>query len=68
VATSADALKLLMEAEKKSSFSATKMNKFSNRAHRVFTIVANFKRYETMVESTLTFIDLVSEVATHLTT
>lgn len=53
-----DTLKLLNDAEKKSKFSETKMNKLSNRAHRIFTVIANFKRYETNVLSTLTFIDL----------
>eukprot|EP00039_Didymoeca_costata_P033143 m.40858 g.40858 ORF g.40858 m.40858 type:complete len:1102 (-) comp9716_c0_seq1:114-3419(-) len=53
-----DALKLLATAEANSSFSATKMNKLSNRAHRIFTIISEFKRYETDVISTLTFIDL----------
>ena len=49
---------LLAGAEKKSKFSETKMNKMSNRAHRIFTIIAEYKRYETNVVSTLTFIDL----------
>lgn len=53
-----DALDLLARAEKASKFSETKMNKMSNRAHRIFTIIAEYKRYETNVTSTLTFIDL----------
>lgn len=48
----------LTEADKHTKVSETKMNKFSNRAHRIFTIIANFKRFDTMVTSTLTFIDL----------
>lgn len=53
-----DALKLIAEAEKKTHFAETKMNKMSNRAHRIFTVICSFKRYETDVTSTLTFIDL----------
>lgn len=53
-----DVLSMLKEADKHTRISETKMNKFSNRAHRIFTIVANFKRYDTDVTSTLTFIDL----------
>ena len=34
------------------------MNKMSNRAHRIFTIIVRFKRYGTDVVSTLTFVDL----------
>jgi len=51
-------LKMLAEADKRTKVSATKMNKFSNRAHRIFTIIAKFKRYDTPVQSCLTFIDL----------
>lgn len=51
-------LKVLAEANKHTNISSTKMNKFSNRAHRIFTIIAKFKRYDTPVVSTLTFIDL----------
>jgi kinesin family protein 11 len=59
ITTTKEALSMLAEAEKKSHFSATKMNKTSNRAHRVFTVVCNFKRWGTDdTESTLTFIDL----------
>ena len=58
VSSSADALRLLLDADKRTHVSETKMNKMSNRAHRIFTIISHFKRYETEVCSTLTFIDL----------
>eukprot|EP00040_Diaphanoeca_grandis_P036411 m.232044 g.232044 ORF g.232044 m.232044 type:complete len:1131 (-) comp33613_c0_seq8:3838-7230(-) len=51
-------LTMLNTADKNTKVSETKMNKYSNRAHRIFTIIAKFKRYETDVVSTLTFIDL----------
>ena len=34
------------------------MNKLSNRAHRIFTLIVDFKRYEKPVQATLTFVDL----------
>ena len=34
------------------------MNKLSNRAHRVFTFIVTFKRYDNPISSTLTFVDL----------
>eukprot|EP00045_Choanoeca_perplexa_P015626 m.199395 g.199395 ORF g.199395 m.199395 type:complete len:185 (-) comp17043_c0_seq56:2441-2995(-) len=49
---------LLNEAEAKCRYSETKMNKMSNRAHRIFTLIVDFKRYDTPVTATLTFVDL----------
>jgi kinesin family protein 11 len=49
---------LASQADKLTKVSETKMNKFSNRAHRIFTIIAKFKRYDSEVISTLTFVDL----------
>jgi hypothetical protein len=51
-------MQLLNEAEAKCRYSETKMNKMSNRAHRIFTLIVSFKRYDTPVTSTLTFVDL----------
>lgn len=51
-------MKLLAEAEARCRFSETKMNKMSNRAHRIFTLIVNFKRYDNPVLATLTFVDL----------
>jgi len=53
-----EVLHMLDEADKFTKVSETKMNKFSNRAHRIFTIIATFKRYDSEVVSTLTFVDL----------
>lgn len=53
-----EVLDMLDEADKNTKVSETKMNKFSNRAHRIFTIIIKFKRWETDVVSTLTFVDL----------
>eukprot|EP00730_Choanoeca_flexa_P000592 TRINITY_DN10260_c0_g2_i1.p2 TRINITY_DN10260_c0_g2~~TRINITY_DN10260_c0_g2_i1.p2 ORF type:complete len:103 (-),score=28.90 TRINITY_DN10260_c0_g2_i1:23-331(-) len=49
---------LLNDAERRCRYSETKMNKMSNRAHRIFTLIINFKRYDTPVTATLTFVDL----------
>eukprot|EP00039_Didymoeca_costata_P004849 m.76581 g.76581 ORF g.76581 m.76581 type:complete len:888 (+) comp12565_c0_seq2:258-2921(+) len=49
---------LLENAEKRAKVTATKMNKLSNRAHRIFTVVVRFKKYDTEVPATLTFVDL----------
>lgn len=49
---------ILIEAEGRCRYSETKMNKMSNRAHRIFNLVVNFKRFEKVVETTLTFVDL----------
>eukprot|EP00035_Acanthoeca_spectabilis_P020291 m.432117 g.432117 ORF g.432117 m.432117 type:complete len:1136 (-) comp17393_c0_seq1:46-3453(-) len=53
-----EVLSMLDEADKLTKVSETKMNKYSNRAHRIFTIIAKFKRYDSEVVSTLTFVDL----------
>lgn len=53
-----EVMALLRAADKRCRVSETKMNKMSNRAHRIFTIIAKFKRYDTDVISTLTFVDL----------
>jgi hypothetical protein len=45
VHTVKEVLDMLDEADKHTKVSETKMNKFSNRAHRIFTIIATFKRY-----------------------
>lgn len=58
VANLDEVMKLLAEAEKRCKFSETKMNKLSNRAHRIFTFYVRFKRYDKPVLSTLTFVDL----------
>ncbi|EGD72373.1 hypothetical protein PTSG_00393 [Salpingoeca rosetta] len=51
-------MSLLEAAEAKARYSETKMNKLSNRAHRIFTLIVDFKRYEKPVQATLTFVDL----------
>lgn len=51
-------MKVLIDAEARCKYSETQMNKWSNRAHRVFNLVVNFKRFEKPVETTLTFVDL----------
>eukprot|EP00047_Mylnosiga_fluctuans_P020491 m.92966 g.92966 ORF g.92966 m.92966 type:complete len:1128 (-) comp8525_c1_seq1:83-3466(-) len=58
VATLEEVMKLLQEAEARCRFSETKMNKMSNRAHRIFTLIVNFKRYDNPISATLTFVDL----------
>jgi hypothetical protein len=42
----------------RSRFTATAMNKQSNRAHRIFTLVAQFKRGDQWFTTTLTLVDL----------
>eukprot|EP00055_Hartaetosiga_balthica_P011863 m.55546 g.55546 ORF g.55546 m.55546 type:complete len:1149 (+) comp7756_c1_seq3:30-3476(+) len=49
---------LLLQGEKRARYSETKMNKLSNRAHRIFTLLVDFKRYDKPVTATLTFVDL----------
>eukprot|EP00051_Salpingoeca_urceolata_P019076 m.273863 g.273863 ORF g.273863 m.273863 type:complete len:1122 (+) comp19342_c1_seq5:82-3447(+) len=51
-------MELLAEAEKRCKFSETKMNKMSNRAHRIFTLDVRFTRYDSPVVATLRFVDL----------
>eukprot|EP00051_Salpingoeca_urceolata_P015027 m.192395 g.192395 ORF g.192395 m.192395 type:complete len:1106 (+) comp18268_c0_seq2:330-3647(+) len=58
VDTTDEVMSLLKEAEKRCKFSETKMNKLSNRAHRIFRFTINFKRYDTPAMATLTFVDL----------
>lgn len=58
VTTADEVMKLLKEADKRCKYSETKMNKMSNRAHRIFTLIVEFKRWDTPVLSTLTFVDL----------
>ena len=59
-------MKLLLEAEARCKFSETKMNKMSNRAHRIFTFIVNFKRYDNPVLATLTFVDLAGSEVQYL--
>jgi len=49
---------LLRRAEERSRFTATAMNKASNRAHRVFTLIIQFKRGDAWFTTTLTLVDL----------
>jgi kinesin family protein 11 len=49
---------LLREGEQVARIAATKMNKNSNRAHRIFTIIVKYKRFDVIVPATLTFVDL----------
>eukprot|EP00048_Salpingoeca_helianthica_P015751 m.228427 g.228427 ORF g.228427 m.228427 type:complete len:1144 (+) comp17477_c0_seq1:140-3571(+) len=58
VNTLEEIMQALVEAEARCRFSETKMNKMSNRAHRIFTLIVNFKRYDNPVQATLTFVDL----------
>ncbi|EDQ92028.1 uncharacterized protein MONBRDRAFT_1544, partial [Monosiga brevicollis MX1] len=51
-------MNLLEKAEERCKYSETKMNKWSNRAHRIFTLVVSFLRYDKPVTATLTFVDL----------
>lgn len=49
---------LLREADQVARVSATKMNKNSNRAHRIFTVVVKYTRFDVVVPATMTFVDL----------
>eukprot|EP00042_Codosiga_hollandica_P058688 m.888681 g.888681 ORF g.888681 m.888681 type:complete len:1150 (+) comp59935_c0_seq1:54-3503(+) len=55
---SAGVMQLLSEAEARCHYTETKMNKMSNRAHRIFTIYVNFRRAETEVKTSFTLVDL----------
>jgi kinesin family member 11 len=53
-----DIMKLLSESEARCRYSETKMNKMSNRAHRIFTILVSFRRSEVDVNTSFTLVDL----------
>eukprot|EP00042_Codosiga_hollandica_P044395 m.436557 g.436557 ORF g.436557 m.436557 type:complete len:1199 (-) comp56774_c0_seq1:270-3866(-) len=58
ISDSATLLKVLTEAEARCHYTETKLNKMSNRAHRVFTILVQFRRAELDVKTSLTLVDL----------
>lgn len=47
----------------RSKFTATALNKASNRAHRVFTVILQFKRSDAWFTTTLTLVDLAGTCA-----
>lgn len=51
-------MSLLSEAESRCRVSETKMNKMSNRAHRVLTLLASYTRTTGVVHTALTLVDL----------
>ena len=51
-------MQLLTEADARCRFAETKMNKLSNRAHRIFTIMLSFRRADTDVKTSFTLVDL----------
>ena len=53
-----EVMELLREADQVARVSATKMNKNSNRAHRICTVVVKYNRFDVAVPATLTFVDL----------
>lgn len=58
VTTASEVMALLAKGEKRSRVTETKMNKQSNRAHRIFTLYPQFECFEVMTKPFLTFIDL----------
>jgi hypothetical protein len=51
-------MKALHEADARCRFAETKLNKLSNRAHRIFTILLSFRRAEIDVKTKFTLVDL----------
>jgi hypothetical protein len=49
---------VLAEAEARCHYTETRLNKMSNRAHRIFTFMVQFRRAELDVKTSFTFVDL----------
>jgi kinesin family protein 11 len=58
ITDSASILRVLADAEARCRYAETKLNKLSNRAHRIFTLLISFRRSEMDIKTSFTLADL----------